>query len=370
MEEELQQLREQLSQLKAANERLRWDRASAQAGPSRTNQVGATPTRIASLQSAPSTERVVVMSRERKCSLFNGKSGPSLDEWTEEIQACVRASHLSIRDQAFFIFDHLEGEAKSEIKFRSAEVKEDPAQILSVLQELYGCTAPYVTLQQAFFSRRQQEGETLQEFSLALMSLMEQVKQATPEGMPNAAVLLRDQFIEHVIDSALRRELKRFARDHPTATLLQVRSEALQWEREGLPSAHHERNFSLPSLHGLQCEVRGSVRPPVPTPAPVPGLSEVMELLKSQQEQLTRLTETVATLQNPRPSGRAPRSSITCRRCYQPGHYASECDGERVLLHGRASSRSGPSSAVGQQGNRRPLNSGAKVQEGGLQAHS
>lgn len=87
MEEELQQLREQLSQLKAANERLRWDRASAQAGPSRTNQVGATPTRIASLQSAPSTERVVVMSRERKCSLFNGKCCSPLG--TEDKISCL-----------------------------------------------------------------------------------------------------------------------------------------------------------------------------------------------------------------------------------------------------------------------------------------
>ncbi|KAK7898384.1 hypothetical protein WMY93_019237 [Mugilogobius chulae] len=298
MEEELQQLRDQLSQLKADNERLRREREPTQAGPSGANQNSVTPTGNASSINAPSTERVLVMSRDRKCPLFNGKTGLPLEEWAEEIEACMRARHLSTREKAFFMFDHLEGEARSEIKFRPVQVKEDSVQILSVLRELYGCIAPYVTLQQAFFSRRQQEGETLQEFSLALMSLMEQVQQATPEGVPNAAVLLRDQFIEHVLDGALRRELKRFAREHPTSTLLQVRTEALQWEREGLPSAHRERSFSLPSIHGLQYEVRGNARPPLgPTPVPVPGLSEVMALLKSQQEQLTLLTETMATLQ-------------------------------------------------------------------------
>lgn len=44
------------------------------------------------------------------------------------------------------------------------------------------------------------------------MALMEQVEQHAPNGMPNADVLLRDQVIEHVLDSALRRELKQSVR--------------------------------------------------------------------------------------------------------------------------------------------------------------
>lgn len=75
----------------------------------------------------------------------------------------------------------------------------------------------YVALQEPFFSRRQHEGETIA-FSLALMGLMTSVKQRTPGGLPNAEVLLRDEFVEHVVDGSLRRELKRFA-----ATLLEVR---------------------------------------------------------------------------------------------------------------------------------------------------
>lgn len=294
-----------------------------------------------------------MMARDRKCPLFNGKTGIQLDEWKEEIEAGMRARHLATSYQAFFIFDHLEGEARSEIKFRPAEDRGDPTRVFAILQELYGCSRPYVTLQQAFFSRRQEEKETFQEFSQALLELMERVKQSSPSGVPNPAVLLRDQFTEHVIDIGLvLRDLKRFIRDNPTATLLQVRGEALRWEREGLPSVQRERSFSLPSIHGLQFEVCGRVRsPPVPTPSPTSGFSEVMELLKRQQEQLNRLTQNVASLQAPRQTGRPPRSALTCRRCNQLGHYASECDGERVPFRGRTSSASGSSQVATQPGN-------------------
>ncbi len=48
--------------------------------------------------------------------------------------------------------------------------RDDPACIFSILRELYAHSLSYVTLQQAFFARQQQEGETLQEFSLALLA--------------------------------------------------------------------------------------------------------------------------------------------------------------------------------------------------------
>lgn len=93
----------------------------------------------------------------------------------------------------------------------------------------------YVALQEAFFSRKQQEGESLHEFSLALMRLLDRVKRVAPVGMLNFEVLLRDQFIEYVSDCSLRRELKQLVRSQPTLTLLDVRGEAIRWEREGMP---------------------------------------------------------------------------------------------------------------------------------------
>ncbi|KAL7878193.1 hypothetical protein SRHO_G00048360 [Serrasalmus rhombeus] len=53
--------------------------------------------------------------------------------------------------------------------------------------------------------------------------------------VPNADVLVQDQFVEHVNDSALCRELKRLVRSTPTLSMLQVRTEAIRWEQEGRP---------------------------------------------------------------------------------------------------------------------------------------
>lgn len=70
------------------------------------------------------------------------------------------------------------------------------------------------------------------------MALMEEVRQCAPEGSLNVEVLLRDKFVEHVLDSALRQELKRLIRRQPTATLLDVRGEGIRWERDGFPGRH------------------------------------------------------------------------------------------------------------------------------------
>ena len=318
MAEDLQDLRDLVAQLQAENEGLRQ---------------GA---------SATSNERLVFVPRERKCPMFRGKSGIGLSEWIEEAEACMRARHLCTSDRAFFLFDHLEGEARDEIKYRSTEEREDPAKIIAALQELYGCFDSYVALQEAFFSRRQREGETLQEFSLALMSLMASIKQRAPGEMPNAEVLLRDQFVEQVLDCALRRELKQLVRRQPTASLLEVRCEAIRWEHEGMPGGVRGRSHSLPSVCGIQYGVQGG--PPVSVRSPpVPELSELREMLKLQQEQLNQLTQSVSRLQSSNRYGRSPhRGPIVCQRCQQPGHFARECDGVRVPFHPRPSSPAVP----------------------------
>lgn len=118
-----------------------------------------------------------------------------------------------------------------------------------------------------FFPLRKQEGETLQEFSLALMSLMAAVEQQAPTQMPIAEELLRDQFVEHVIDGSFRRELKQFMRRNPTATLLDVRAEAIMWEHEGSSGGARGRSNSVPSAfglqHGVQCP-QTAINPPPP----------------------------------------------------------------------------------------------------------
>lgn len=328
----MQELRDLVAKLQADNNKLRQDREQVSLpGPSNDSLSPSVAVSQPVDTSATLAERLVFIPRDRKCSKFNGRSGIGISEWVEEVQACMRARHLSVADQSFFLFDHLEGEAREEIKYRPVEERENPTKIIAALKEVYGCSRSYIALQEAFFSRRQQEGETLLEFSLALMGLLEQVKQRSPDVMPNAEVLLRDQFVENVLDSALRRELKQLVRRQPTVTLLDVRGEAIRWEREGTPGGARGRSHSVPSAHGFQYAVQGDARVRVDHSPHSSEMSELREMLKLQQQQLTQLTQSVAQLRDQSRRGRPFRnSSVICRRCQKPGHFAAECDGERV----------------------------------------
>ncbi|KAL2083706.1 hypothetical protein ACEWY4_021479 [Coilia grayii] len=303
MEAELQELRDLVTELRAENERLKRDQATAAVPATEGAQTTSGSTSTAAPSDGPvsvsdmAPERFLYVPRERKCPIFQGKGGVGILEWIEEVQASLRVRKLSPIDQAYFIFDHLEGEAKHEIKYRPKADRENPNKVLSLLQELYGCNESYVALQKDFFSRGQSEGESLQEFFHALFTFMERVLKAAPEAVPNSAILLRDQFVEHVNDPDLRRALKQVVRDKPDATLLHVRAEAMRWEWEGMPVGGRQRSFSVPSICATQTTSisMGSGVLPKQTSE----LAEVKAMLKKQQKQLDRLTETVALLQNP-----------------------------------------------------------------------
>ena len=331
MASELQELKDLVLRLQAEKEQLLQERAVASA-----SQLGSGPGSPAgsqrSLPNDPSPiERVLYIPRERKCPFFRGTSGIPVEDWVEEMRATLRIRHMKSVEQAYFIYDHLEGEAKDEIRYRPRAEREDPEKILTILLDLYGCSESYVSLQQCFFSQKQQEGESLQEFSHALYCLMEKVERCAPSGLPGAPTLLRDQFVEHVHDANLRRELKQMVRQHPGYTLLDIRAEAIRWEREGRPDESRARSYSVPSFSAMQCsEARAA------TCSSNTEMTELKHMLQKQQEQLNQLTEGLLALQavsrpHTKPPPRPPRpNTVICRRCQRPGHYANECNNERV----------------------------------------
>ena len=82
MADEVQRLRDLVSQLEADNEQLLQERAAfrdvpggAAAGPS--GSVSHAP----SASAAPVMERLVVVPRDRKCPMFSGKTGLGIAEW-------------------------------------------------------------------------------------------------------------------------------------------------------------------------------------------------------------------------------------------------------------------------------------------------
>ena len=324
MASELEQLRERVTQLQAEKDALLQQSNGAD---------GSSPSGSTASDSAR-PERIFYLPREKKCPLFRGPHGISVDDWVEEVRASMRARHLvTLQDQAYFILDHLEGEAKDEIKYRPRTERENPESIFTILTDLYGCSKPYVSLQEDFFSRKQLEGESFQEFSHALYCLMDKVVARAPRAsVPNSAILLRDQFVENVSDATLRRELKRLARDKPECSLLDVRTEAIRWEREGRPNVAENR-FDIPALCATQ---NSRAQTHYTSPPMTSQLEKLTAMLEKQQQQIDQLSQSMQQLQAPPRHSRFTRpTSITCRRCQQPGHYAKDCDNERVPAQSR-----------------------------------
>ena len=295
-------------------------------------------------------EQALYLPRERQCPKFSGSRTAgtlSIEEWTEEAQSCIRSRYMSDLEKAMFLYDHLEGEARSEIKYRPVTVRENPTEMISVLKEVYGCSKSYVYWQQRFFDRKQKETESLFEFSHALMDLMAKVKQSKQDSIANADMVLRDQFCENVRDPMLRRELKRMVRANGGSSLLDVRWEATRWVEEGQTS--RDRTHSAPGRRSeapcmSQCEA---------TAAQPSEMAELKEIVLKQQAQLDMLVQhlgqPIGKSRAPQPYRegrfkRAPDGQPICIQCEQPGHIARYCQSAPLSRNRRPAPRPFPDS--------------------------
>lgn len=328
MAEELEQLRQQVERLRTENERLKQGNQSSAADVS--NQAGSAQQAATQGQR---TLQAVYLPRERKCPRFSGKASLaalSVEDWVEEVESCIRGRHMTDWDKAMFVYDHLDGEARAEIKFRPRRVREDAEEIFKVLREMYSPAQSYVILQQSFFDRKQREGESLEEFSHALLDLMDRVQKANAHVVSNSETVLRDQFCENVNDYALRRELKRLVRDRPACTLLEVRKEAIRWVEEGLP---HKNRPSRSISHTCEAQAVLTCEENTVTKSEV---AELKDIIMKQQAQLDLVIKTLRS-DGPstaafRPSRctrfrRAPDGQPICIKCNKSGHIARYCTG-------------------------------------------
>lgn len=313
---ELQRLRQRVEQLQAENQRL--------SGRDSGNDGGASAQPVR-------REQALYLPRERRCPKFSGSTTTgslTVEEWVEEAQRCISSRFMSESEKALFLYDHLEGEARNEIKYRPPTVREDPLAVIKVLKEVYGCSRSYVFWQQRFFDRKQRENESLFEFSHALMELIDRVKLSKADAISNPDLVLRDQFCENVCDPMLRRELKKLVRTDNELTLLAVRTEAIRWVEEG--QANRDRSHRAP---GKTNEVHVAAQC-ASTAAQSTEFTDLKEIVLKQQAQLDMLVRQLGqpsnTSQAPQPYKggrykRTPDGQPICIRCGKPGHIARYC---------------------------------------------
>ena len=328
MEEELQRMREEMAELRAENQRLSSLTQRLSLSEQTADQVEVRTPPPGNVHTPSQRRETVYLPRERKCPKFSGASsaGLTVEEWVEEVESCLRVRHMSEYDKALFVYDHLEPPARTEIKFRSDSVKQDSKQIIEILKEIYGCSKSYVSLQQRFFDRKQKEGESLQDFSHALMTLMEKIQ--LRHTMSNPQVLLRDQFCENVRDHMLRRELKTMVRQNGEMTLLDIRRAAIRWVEEGQPS---REKYVRPIPQS--CEAQATATSEAVGVGKT-DFEELKSMFAKQQAQLDWITQSLNSNMGagrgrafPRTNRyqRAPDGRPICLKCAQPGHISRYC---------------------------------------------
>ena len=299
-EEEVQQLREAVARLTAENAQLTQGQHQNQHVPpanpdatSHENEPEDDDEEQDDYRENPQGERVVYIPKDRKCPLFSGRGELTAREWIEEVRSAMHSRHMSVRDQAQFVYDHLTGQAKDEIKYRPRGVRDHPKRMFDILLEQFNNTKSLIVLKERFYARKQQEGESLREFSNALFSLVDEMTQSCPAGVAGSDRLLVAQFVEYVRDGHLSRELKRIVREHPEYDLHDVRDEAIRWEKEGRYGEGLSQDHLVPLAYSIQQKQTGAA------PSATAEWAELREMIRAQQGQIQELTQVVRESQNP-----------------------------------------------------------------------
>ena len=343
MAAQLKALTELVQQLQADNRKLREEVTQRQAPPTDSGASSGQSSSSSTVHNddrrpgPPVLERYVYIPRDRKCPRFSGKlshDSLTVEEWVEEARRHLSLRPMPLSEQTLNIFDLLDGEAKAEVKFRPTSACDSPEKIFEILKSMYGCTQSYISLQKAFFQRRQLESESLREYSHALMHMLEAVNLRDPACFANPDIVLRDfsrEFIENVRDVMLKRELGRQVRSQPSIVFYDIRSEAFRWVQEGEHTSQRPRAHSFSTHAAPAYDVDSNAVSAKPTNE----LTELKESLRKQQAQLDTILKRLDSSQLAAPSSLGPQSrprlrfqadgTPICAHCSQPGHIARFC---------------------------------------------
>ena len=124
---------------------------------------------------------------------------------------------------------------------------------------------------------------------------MDVVIRKTPGGIPKSDQFLRNQFIEHVHDDMLRRELKQSISQNPTMSFTTLCGIAISWAEEG-------RNGSRQRACAFSCntyttsEDRDVAETNAITVPSQSDLAELKECLKKQQVRLDAIMKHIGIL--------------------------------------------------------------------------
>ena len=279
------------------------------------------------------------------------KSGdPTLSEWLEEYEIYIRQRAIPEEEQAMTLLDHLGGSARDEVLCHPLSVRQDLASLTTLLRVRFGPPESIASLNAAFHSRCQLEGESLAEYSRVLMRIHDRMEQSAASLVERQALaLLRDnalkeQFVRGVRGQSIRQELRRIVLGSADGSFHDVRNEALFLfqEHEEISRSMRVRaakvepaRFADGAVEACAWETNSGSHDPV-----VSQMMHTQQQMQTQMQQVMLLqretSQQVQSMLNRSSSppwrnmGSQPQSDPrTCFYCKQPGHFIRECPKKR-----------------------------------------
>ena len=139
---------------------------------------------------------------------------PTIVEWLSDFDRYARQFQLSDVDQAVVLLDHLGGAARDKVDCHPEAVRYSLTQLKALLRLRFGPIESVASLNAAFHARMQSDGESLADYSRALMRLHDRMaKAAASQAEGQALSLLRDNALKEQfargVRGFIRHELRR-----------------------------------------------------------------------------------------------------------------------------------------------------------------
>lgn len=286
------------------------------------------------LETYTSSPKTVYINKNRKLEKFSGRpikdTDPTAEEWIED--AIHHLKTITGSDaQVEFLYAHLQGQAKDEIRIRSETEKSSATKILDIIRTTFQEAETVGQLQQRFYQRNQHKGETLQEYSLVLLKIMDRITKKDRHIVGDRDLMLKERFTDGVVDTQLRREMRRFMFEHREVSFTDFRHLVLRWTEDETTTAR-QKNASVSeqevSVTNDELKAKESFSPSTLTTM----LQNQQEILAKQQQQLDALTKMIGsrseTFSKGTGRGRG-RGALKCYNCGGRGHISKECPTER-----------------------------------------
>ena len=257
----------------------------------------------------------VVVPSNRKLSKYDGST--SVEDWIEEAESALDANNLKDTKAANFIVAALSGQARDEIRGHEKATRDDPSLIFTALRSVFGETKTLSQLRQLIYSRRQEQHESLLDFAHALTALVDRLSRKGGCKPAEKGVILRDQFIEGVLDTQLRWELTKKVEASSDFSFIKARELAQQWV--SLTGKTDTRKKKEASAHVSSIELSSEAASAGASQSDM--LQQLVKLTEQNQQLLSSLVKRQDDLEASVKKSRRP----VCFYCDKPGHVQRDC---------------------------------------------